>query len=167
MKRIIFAAAVSAMSSSSFAAGMVSFGFGRDGATGQSMPTENSVDQAAAVHAAVAPAHSNENVKLETDAYEIEIQQDGFSAGIAISSENAVEFEKTSNASVAGMGLEVGNVTFTGTAAEALYKALKVKPTPHTVGATNKTVANLSCAKISTSTVLYRCRIQDVNYLEM
>jgi hypothetical protein len=148
---------------------VITGGFGTDGASGESIPTKNSVKDASAIYKAL-------NVKAGNDAKETKI--------IQISDESSLECERPTlgisrlsagcsislRASqkavlVRGAGLSA-KLTFTGKLATKIFNALPADNSGR-VGASTKEVANLSCTKVVRPGLEATCTIKNTNAIAL
>ena len=138
---------------------LVGGGFGIDGATNQPYPAENSVQNAAEIFEKI----QSDAVQTEGDKKIIsplEFTKDGVELQLLVPKSYAEIFFGDSNADVALKFNITESVSFSGPVAKELFEALQVKGV-ELVGATSKTVANLSCEKLVTSPARYNCSFKD------
>lgn len=166
MKKLAFALAFIALSA--HAETVITGGFGTDGATGESMPVARSVKDAAAIYKAL-------NVKADSRDKKV----------IAIEDESTLECEKpysgisrlnagcqiTLRASQKGILKRNGRslsatVTFSGKLATKIFMALPAVQDGR-VGASTRTVANISCSKVVRPGVEATCTITDTNAISL
>ncbi|MEZ4873418.1 MAG: hypothetical protein R2827_14505 [Bdellovibrionales bacterium] len=136
-------------------------GFGTDGATLESMPNENSVEQAAQVYYALdLPVSGDNNLK------EIEVEQGIFEC---IEPKDGIH-TMTSGCQFQSVGEIVSEdptvVKFDPIISESIYNALSVDGIQR-AGATTKEVANLKCTKFVSRGPNYSCLLSDVAAMQM
>ena len=139
---------------------VITGGFGKDGATGSSMPTKNSIKEAGAVYKALAlKADARDKKVIElADGSSIESEQDGFQITLRASQNGKL----TRKAGLAA------DVTFSGKLATKLHAALPIEPgTSGRVGASTKAAANVSCVKAVRPGVEATCTIKNTNAIAL
>ena len=133
---------------------VITGGFGKDGATGTSMPTTHSIKDASAVFKALAiKADSRDKKVIElADGSSIESENEGFQITLRASQNGKL----TRKAGLAA------DVTFNGKLATKIHAALPAD-TSGRVGASTKAVANVSCVKAVRPGVEATCTIKNTN----
>lgn len=146
---------------------VITGGFGTDGATGESIPLERSVKDAVAVYKALnVKADGREDKKIELkdgSFFECSKPYSGISrlnAGCSVTLRASQKGKL-----VRGAGLSA-KLTFSGKLATAIFKALPAD-TSGRVGASTKTVANVSCSKVVRPGVEAQCTIKDTNAIAL
>ena len=135
---------------------VITGGFGKDGATGTSMPTAKSIKEAATVYKALAiKADARDKKVIElADGSSIESEVDGFQISLRASQNGKLTRKAGLNA----------DVTFSGKLATKLHAALPIEPgTAGRVGASTKSAANISCLKAVRPGVEATCTIKNTN----
>lgn len=143
-------------------------GFGTDGATGQSIPTKESVTHAVKVYEAldVKTEGPKEKKIVQVDdesSFECEVPRRGIyriTSGCDFTLRAAQKGKVTNERGLAG------DLSFSGELAEKVFAALKVEAVVR-AGATTKSVANLSCSRVVARTTSYKCDIKGVNVIQM
>lgn len=133
---------------------VITGGFGKDGATGTSMPTAKSIKEAATIYKALnikADARDKKVIELK-DGSSIESEMDGFQITLRASQNGKLKRK-------AGLAADV---TFSGKLATKLHAALPAD-TSGRVGASSKAVANSSCVKTVRPGVEAVCTIKNTN----
>lgn len=146
---------------------VITGGFGTDGATGESIPLERSVKDAVAVYKALnVKADGREDKKIELkdgSFFECSKPYSGISrlnAGCSVTLRASQKGKL-----VRGAGLSA-KLTFSGKLATAIFNALPAD-TSGRVGASTKTVANVSCSKVVRPGVEAQCTIKDTNAIAL
>lgn len=146
---------------------VITGGFGTDGATGESMPLERSVQDAVTVY---------KSLKVKPDGRDdktIEIKDGSFfecskpySGIYRLNAGCSVTLRASQKGKlVRGAGLSA-KVTFSGKLATALFNALP-KDSSGRVGASTRKVANVSCSKAVRPGVEATCTITDANAIAL
>lgn len=165
MKKYVFLLTLIAFSAQ--AEVVITGGFGTDGATGESMPLERSVKDAVAVYKSLnikADGRDDKKIELKDgSSFECSKPYSGISrqnAGCSITLRASQKGKL-----VRGIGLSA-KLTFTGKLATAIFNALPAD-TSGRVGASTKTVANVSCSKVVRPGVEASCTIKDTNAIAL
>ncbi|MFL5811578.1 MAG: hypothetical protein ACJ749_18790 [Flavisolibacter sp.] len=146
---------------------VITGGFGTDGASGESMPTARSVKDASAVYKALAVKADARDKKVIEIADGSTFECEKPTAGISrISAGCQITLRAAQNGKVMRVrGLEA-NLTFSGKLATKIHAALPAD-TSGRVGASSKSVANLSCTKAVRPGVEASCTITSTNAIAM
>jgi hypothetical protein len=163
MKNMVLALCLALASSSAYAQVdlnqyiMVSGGFGLDGATGEPTPNANSAVQAKKVfHGLTATAvQGTKSVQVAAGSHEfgIESEDDEFAFALIV--------EKSQLSRMGGMNK---TLTFRGKVAGELFRVLPANSsTP--VGSETRTVANVSCTRVSAPSMPASCTIKNLNFV--
>lgn len=146
---------------------VITGGFGTDGATGESIPTARSVQDAAEVYKALnikADERDKKLIELEDgSSLECEKPRRGISRETAGCSILLRVSQKAKFIRKSGLN---ANISFTGKLATKIHSALPAD-TSGRVGASTKTVANLSCTKPVRPGVEATCTIKNTNAIEL
>ncbi|MFP5384505.1 MAG: hypothetical protein ACLGHN_00400 [Bacteriovoracia bacterium] len=164
MKNLVWLLVLTAMSAN--AEVVITGGFGTDGATGESIPVARSVKDAAQVYKAlkIKPDSRDKKTIMLSDESQFECEKpySGISrlnAGCQFALRASQKGKLTNR-----RGLSA-TLTFSGDLAEKLFLALPLGQ--QRVGATVKTVANVTCTKVVRPGVKATCTITDTNALDM
>ena len=142
---------------------LVTGGFGIDGVTNKPMPKESSAKSAKKIFDIIDANSSAVRVKNGRKfLHSIEFSQDAMNFQIFVSSsftEMLFEDSKQDNNVIVGLKEDL---SFSGRVAQDLFEVMNVKGV-ELAGATNKTVANIRCEKITASKVKFSCYFKDIN----
>lgn len=142
-------------------------GFGSDGATGESIPLKSSVKDAAAVYKAfsIKPNGQGDKIIEIKDGSNIECSKP-YSGIARINAGCMFILRESQNVKLKrGVGLSA-TITFSGKLATLLFNALPAD-TSGRVGASVKTVANISCSKVVRPGAEANCTIKNTNAISM
>lgn len=162
-----FAVLLTFIALSAHAEVIINGGFGTDGASGESIPLARSVKDAAEIYKAldVKPDARDKKIISISDESNFECEKP-FSGMVRFNAGCMFILRASQNGKlVRGKGLS-GTVTFTGKLATKIFNALPAD-TSGRVGASTKTVANLSCSKVVRPGIEATCTIKDTNALDL
>lgn len=165
MKKLALILAFAALSA--HAEVVINGGFGTDGATGESMPLPRSSQDAALIYKALKVKPDSRDKKIISIADESSIECEKPYSGISRLNAGCQILIRASQKAklIRGAGLSA-TVTFTGKLATKIHAALPADNSGR-VGASTKTVANLTCTKAVRPGVEAVCTIKDTNALAM
>jgi hypothetical protein len=143
-------------------------GFGTDGATLESMPSEESVAQATKIYnlLRITPVGPKEMKTIELEEgslFECEAPRRGvfkYTGGCSF------VLRASQNAKVTKRKGLAADVTFSGTLAQAVFKSLGVRSDVRAGGST-RAVENLNCQAVTGYTSKYSCTLKNVNVIQM
>lgn len=143
-------------------------GFGTDGATNESIPSEESVSQASKIYSLLDPKpvgpKETKTIQLEDgSAFECEAPRRGiykYTAGCSF------VLRASQNAKVTNRRGLAGDVKFSGALAEAVFKSLGVRSDVRAGGST-RAVENLNCHAVVGWVSTYSCTLKNVNVIQL
>lgn len=164
MKKLLFVLCLVSLTAQ--AEVVITGGFGTDGATGEGLPTKNSVKQAAEVYQALkVKADSKEN-KIISIADESQFECERPYSGISRLNAGCQFTLRASQKGILTRSGKVQNLTFSGKLATKIYEALPASNSTR-VGASSRKAANLECTKVVRPGVDASCTIKGVFAISM
>lgn len=136
---------------------LVAGGFGKDGATGESVPLKNSIENAKKLYDALdvpinAKGKKAIGAKIDDDIFGIECDESGCQVTVIIR-----------DTKVPTIGVNK-NIRFNGTVARAIFEALPKSSEKVKVGAATRSIGNLSCSRSSGRGAPVFCTVTNMNY---
>lgn len=141
--------------------------FGYDATFKKSFPSEKARQDAKVIYTLLGGRGDKIQIESEKDLYSLEADADGFMLLMADQEERITRTVKEKRNNFV-FPMELGDISFYGPAAEMLFKKLRAKPVVR-VGATTKSVANLTCVRGSRSGIpqQYKCSFKDTSWITL
>lgn len=164
MKTLLFVLCL--VSFSAQAEVIISGGFGTDGATGESLPTKQSVKQAAQVYEALNVKADAKEDKVIAVADESQFTCERPYSGISRFNAGCQFTLRASQKGILTRNGRAQDLTFSGKLATKIFNALPA-PTSTRVGATSKKAGNIACTKVVRPGVEASCTVKGVFAISM
>lgn len=165
MKKVVWLLIFTALSAN--AEVIITGGFGTDGASGESMPLERSVKDAAEVYKALKIKPDSRDKKAIRLSDESEFECEKPYSGISRLNAGCMFLLRASqNGKLSNRRGLSATLTISGELADRLFKVLPESP-ERRVGATVKKVANITCTKVVRPGVKATCTITNTHAVDM